>query len=249
MEEWGGRKRGSPTRIFWALYAMPGSTLRPLPRRFFARECLTVAVALLGKLLVHGDVVLRISEVEAYRHPDDSANHCRAGRTARNAPMWGPAGHAYVYLCYGMHALLNLVTDGDGEGAAVLVRAAEPVAGEALIAERRHMALKPGALNGPGKVAQALGLDTRASGSPLSAASGLYVADAPTVTAFRCGPRVGVDYAAEPARSAPWRLALLDSRWVSVPKTLLRYPGTPAQFLAAQRPRALSPRRTRSSPP
>jgi DNA-3-methyladenine glycosylase len=81
----------------------------PLARAFYARDALTVARALLGKQLRRGRVVLRITEVEAYRHPDDSASHCRMGKTPRNAPMWGPPGHAYVYLCYGIHQLLNLV--------------------------------------------------------------------------------------------------------------------------------------------
>lgn len=74
---------------------------------FYRRDALDVAADLIGKLLVHDTVRLRITEVEAYRHlppPGDTANHCRAGRTARNAPMWGPPGRAYVYLCYGIHA-------------------------------------------------------------------------------------------------------------------------------------------------
>jgi DNA-3-methyladenine glycosylase len=208
--------------------------LVPLPASFFARECLTVALSLLGKLLVRGDVVLRISEVEAYRHPNDTANHCRAGRTARNAPMWGPPGYAYIYLCYGMHALLNLVTDGEGEGAAVLIRGAEPVEGHASIAARRGGKLGPASLAGPGKVAQALGLDVSQSGLALTQRSGLYVADAPQVSAFRVGPRVGVDYAAEEHRLAPWRLALADTRWVSMPKRLAVWQGTPQSFLCAQ---------------
>src|SRR5688500_13424039 len=108
-----------------------------LPQAFYARDALVVAPELLGKLLVHGGVVLRITEVEAYRHPGDTANHCRAGRTSRNEPMWGAAGHAYVYLCYGLHSMLNLVTDREHEGAAVLIRAAEPVAGLSVIAARR----------------------------------------------------------------------------------------------------------------
>src|SRR6476646_9919401 len=94
-----------------------------LPQSFYARDALLVAEALLGMHLQRDGIVLRITEVEAYRHPNDSASHCRMGRTARNAPMWGPPGHAYVYLCYGIHCLLNLVTGQEGEGAAVLIRA------------------------------------------------------------------------------------------------------------------------------
>jgi DNA-3-methyladenine glycosylase len=240
--------------------------LVPLPASFFARECLTVALSLLGKLLVRGEVVLRISEVEAYRHPGDTANHCRAGRTARNAPMWGPPGYAYIYLCYGVHALLNLVTDREGEGAAVLIRAAEPLAGHASITARRGGKLGPASLAGPGKVAQALGLDVSHSGLALTQRSGLYVADAPDVATFRVGPRVGVDYAAEVHRLAPWRLALVDSRCVSMPKGLAVWQSTPQSYLRAQAlvgasepsrvgvaeptvPAALSARRTRSSRP
>ena len=188
---------------------------RPLPQRFYARECLEVAVDLLGKLLCLGPVVLRITEVEAYRHPGDTANHCRFGRTARNAPMWGPAGHAYVYLCYGMHALLNLVTNREGEGAAVLIRACEPVAGHDLIEARRNGQRGPASLAGPGKVSAALGLDVGFSGRSLRERSGLFVADQARAERVLVGPRVGVDYAEPQHRSAPWRLALADTRWVS----------------------------------
>jgi DNA-3-methyladenine glycosylase len=207
---------------------------RALPQSFFARECLEVAVDLLGKLLCAGEVTLRITEVEAYRHPGDSANHSRFGQTARNAPMWGPAGHAYVYLCYGVHALLNLVTDREGEGAAVLIRACEPVSGHALIAARRKGQTGPSSLAGPGKVSAALGVDVGFSGRGLSKKEGLYVADQPRVSAFLIGPRVGIDYATPAHRDAPWRLALPDTRWVSQAKTLRRWHLDPSAFLAAQ---------------
>ncbi len=191
-----------------------------MPQSFYARECLEVAIDLLGKLLCAGPVVLRIAEVEAYRFPGDSANHCRFGKTARNAPMWGPPGHAYVYLCYGMHALLNLVTDSDGRGAAVLIRACEPVAGLALVEARRSGRSGPELLNGPGKVTAALGLDVSHSGRRLGAGEGLFVAHQPAVEEFLVGPRVGVDYADETHRAAPWRVALAGSPWVSKPRTL-----------------------------
>src|SRR5690606_14899712 len=108
-----------------------------LPQAFYRRDALTVAHDLIGTLLVRDEVVLRVTEVEAYR-VGDTASHCRAGKTARNAPMWGPPGRAYIYLCYGLHQMLNLVTDEDGVGAAVLVRAAELVSGEATVLERRR---------------------------------------------------------------------------------------------------------------
>ena len=134
---------------------------RLLPQSFYARDALVVAEELLGQHIHAGEIVLRITEVEAYR-PDDSASHCRMGKTARNAPMWGPPGHAYVYLCYGMHHMLNIVTNRDGEGAAVLIRACEPVRGLPLIEERRGACAGPALLTGPGKVGAALELDTRA---------------------------------------------------------------------------------------
>jgi DNA-3-methyladenine glycosylase len=195
-----------------------------LPQSFYARDALEVAPQLLGKLLCRGEVVLRISEVEAYCYPEDTANHCRMGRTARNAPMWGPPGHAYVYLCYGMHQMLNLVTNRDGEGAAVLIRACEPVAGHALIRARRSGVDGPGALNGPGKVGAALALTTAASGQPLFDRGDLYVLDAAAPERFLIGPRVGIGYASEAHQRAPWRFALADSAWVSQRKTLWSAP-------------------------
>jgi DNA-3-methyladenine glycosylase len=208
---------------------------RPLPQSFFARECLEVAADLLGKLLCAGPVVLRIAEVEAYRFPGDTANHCRFGRTARNAPMWGPAGHAYVYLCYGVHALLNLVTDGEDRGAAVLIRACEPVAGLEHVAARRRGLRGPELLNGPGKVAAALGLSVGHSGLRLSARAGLFVADQPAVGEFLVGPRVGVDYADALHRAAPWRLALPGSAWVSKRTSLRPWAEGVRAFLTRER--------------
>ena len=209
---------------------------RILPQSFFARESLEVAHALLGKLLQRGPVTLRITEVEAYRHPGDTANHCRFGPTARNAPMWGPPGHAYVYLCYGMHQLLNLVTDGEGEGAAVLIRACEPVAGFDTILQRRGMdKLAPVLLTGPGKVGAALELDPSFSGASLFDGSELTVRDAPSPEHVLVGPRVGVDYAQPEHRAAPWRLAIAGTRWVTQPKTLRPLDTSVPAFLEAQR--------------
>jgi DNA-3-methyladenine glycosylase len=87
------------------------------PLSFYARDALEVAADLLGALLCCGQVVLRIAEVEAYRWPDDTANHGRHGCTSRNEALWGPPGRAYVYLCYGIHHLFNVVTGEDGQAA------------------------------------------------------------------------------------------------------------------------------------
>lgn len=108
-----------------------------LTLRFYSRDAREVAAGLLGTLLCRGRVVLRITEVEAYCWPDDTANHGRHGRTRRNEALWGPPGRAYLCLCYGIHHLLNVVTGEAGQSAAVLIRAGEPVAGFDLIQRRR----------------------------------------------------------------------------------------------------------------
>jgi DNA-3-methyladenine glycosylase len=202
-----------------------------LPQSFYAREALEVALHLLGKHLRHGPVTLRITEVEAYRHPDDTANHCRAGKTIRNAAMWGPPGHAYVYLCYGLHQMLNLVTDADGKGAAVLIRACEIVSGEEHVRARRGGKAGPVLLTGPGKVASALAVDRKFTGQPLYEPGALEVHDAEPVTRFVAGPRVGIDFATPEHRAAPWRLAVADSLWVTQRATLSAVDASARAFL------------------
>jgi DNA-3-methyladenine glycosylase len=206
-----------------------------LPQSFYARECLEVAVDLVGKLLRHGPVTLRITEVEAYRFPGDTANHARFGMTPRNRPMWGPPGHAYVYLCYGLHQMLNLVTDGEGRAAAVLVRACEPVEGLEYVQARRGDKAGPVLLTGPGKVGNALALDTSFSGAPLFRPGALEVLDAPLARELLVGPRVGIDYAEPAHREAPWRVALAGTRWVSQRAQLHPLDQKVGAFLLAQR--------------
>lgn len=190
-----------------------------LPQSFYAPSALSVAQALLGQHIHCGDVVLRISEVEAYP-PGDSASHCRMGRTPRNAPMWGPPGHAYVYLCYGVHSMLNFVTNADGEGAAVLIRACEPVHGLRTIQARRRGFTGSTLLDGPGKVAAALGLNPRDSGEALFRAGGLEVRAGEAPSAMLCGPRIGIQYASPADQRAKFRFAVAGSDWVSHPKSL-----------------------------
>jgi DNA-3-methyladenine glycosylase len=193
---------------------------RALPRSFFARDVLEVAPDLLGRHLRLGDVVLRITEVEAYRWPGDTACHARSGRTERNAPLWGPPGRAYVYLCYGLHHMLNLVTGDDGEAQAVLVRAAEPVAGLATIRRRRGGKDGPVLLTGPGKIGQALGLDTTWSHRAVYGKDGLLVLPGDPPRDVLVGPRVGIDYAEPAHRRLPWRFAVAGSPWVTERRTL-----------------------------
>jgi DNA-3-methyladenine glycosylase len=192
-----------------------------IPEGFYQRPVVEVAKDLLGRHLAHGAVVLRITEVEAYLGPEDSASHARAGRTARNAVMWERGGRVYMYLCYGIHFMLNIAAEGEGRGAAILVRAAEPVAGLATILKRRAMTeAKPILLTGPGKVAQALGLDLAFNGERLFKKGGLELHAGKPPAAILAGPRVGVDFAAPKDRDARLRFAVADTRWVSVPKGL-----------------------------
>ena len=189
----------------------------------------------------------RIVEVEAYIGQTDGASHARFGWTARNAVMFGPPGIAYVYLVYGMHECLNVVTEPDGRPAAVLIRAVEPVEGEAEIraarlahathrahadAERDRIALRIAALPaarlgaGPGLVAAGFDISRSDTGVDLLAGDGLLrIEAAPTAgTDWAEQParvvattRIGVGYAPEPWRSKPWRFLDPESPAVSIP--------------------------------
>lgn len=199
-----------------------------LERPFFIRPCAEVARDLLGRHLVRGSVVLRITEVEAYLGPEDTASHARFGRTARNAPMWEAGGLAYVYLCYGIHWMLNVGAEAEGRAAAILIRACEPVAGLPVIRRRRGIAAEgPALLAGPGKVAQALGLDGTYSGHALFGPGGLELREGTPVPGLLAGPRVGIDYAAAADRDAPLRFAA-DSPWVTARKGLAPAGPSPA---------------------
>jgi DNA-3-methyladenine glycosylase len=177
-----------------------------LASEVLAVDAVTAARRLLGRHLVHGPVVLRIVETEAYFWPGDTACHARAGRTARNAPIWGPPGHAYVYLCYGIHRMLNVSAGRDGEAAGVLIRGAEVVEGHDVVRARRGR-LGRGALAGPGKVTAALGIDLGFAHHPLLRPGGLELRDGPPPAEVVAGPRIGIDYALPEHRDAPWRFA------------------------------------------
>jgi DNA-3-methyladenine glycosylase len=179
-----------------------------------------VAQGLLGMYLCSTEVVLRIAEVEAYGGPEDSASHCRFGRTERNAPMWEEGGRAYVYLCYGLHHLLNIVTGPAGQGSAVLIRACEPVHGLQLLRQRRSGARGAALLAGPGRVAQALGLDRAFTGHLLYEPGGLEVREGLPPEGVVRGPRIGIPYARKDHREALMRLAIEGSSWVTERRTL-----------------------------
>lgn len=180
---------------------------------FFNRSAPQVAPDLLGCLIVRVWEGQRmagyIAEVEAYQGVDDQACHARAGRTARNAVMFGAPGRAYVYFTYGMHWMLNLVCEAEGVPAAVLIRAIQPAEGLSLMRVLRpNLADKPGWLNGPAKLTQALGIGRQQNGADVcSEESGLWVERGISVPKEQvCAlPRVGIGYAGEPWLSMPWR--------------------------------------------
>jgi DNA-3-methyladenine glycosylase len=177
--------------------------VRPLPRSFFARSVLEVAPDLLGKLLVHGGCAGRIVEVEAYRQ-DDAASHSHRGITVRNRVMFGPPGHLYVYFSYGMHWCANAVCEDEGRGAAVLLRALEPVDGLEEMRARRPRARRDRDLcSGPAKLAAALDIGIEHYGADLVRGPGPRIVDDGTPPPSRpaIGPRIGISRAVE----RPWR--------------------------------------------
>jgi DNA-3-methyladenine glycosylase len=199
------------------------ASLEPLPQRFYQARADRLARAVLGKRIHLGEILLRITETEAYLGPEDSAAHARFGRTDRTAPLFGPPGHAYVYLCYGIHWMLNLVAGPAGSGAAVLIRACEPLEGIDRVRARRGNKDGPILLSGPGKVGAALGLDRSYNDHPLFVPGGLTLLEGPAPSSILCGPRVGIDYASPRDRRAKLRFAAGDTRWVSAPLPLERW--------------------------
>lgn len=181
-----------------------------LPRSFYDRPTVTVARELLGKLLVQRrdglDLVGRIVEVEAYLGPHDLASHSARGLTPRTRIMFGPPGHAYVYLIYGMHHCMNVVTEREGHGAAVLIRAVAPVRG---ITART---------NGPGRLCRAMRIDRSLNGHDLLS-SDFFIAAPPVGGAEKISKsaRIGVDYAGVWAKRL-LRFYLRGNEFVSQPR-------------------------------
>ena len=192
---------------------------RKLPRSFYARPVLEVARATIGKILVHqtseGIAAGRIVECEAYRGPADLAAHSSKGRTKRTEAMFGPPGHAYVYLLYGISWAFNIVVAKEGEPHAILVRALEPVEGLELMSKRRGVPTTARLLtNGPGKLCQALGI-TGADYARDLCGDRLYLIEGAGGPVAR-SPRINVDYAGAWA-ARPWRFVERGNRWISVP--------------------------------
>lgn len=190
-----------------------------LTREFYNRPTLQVARELLGMRLVRVDGGRRLGgtilETEAYCGQQDLGCHCRAGLTPRTRVMFGPPGYAYVYFTYGMHWMLNFVTEAEGFPAAVLIRAIQPLEGLELIAARRQGQPPIRWTDGPAKICQALGIDRKLNGvdlcdpqAELFVEMGAPIPD-PAVTN---GPRVGLYSVPEPWKSVPWRFLAVESR-------------------------------------
>ncbi len=182
----------------------------PLPPGAFLLPVAEAAQALIGAVLLVGGAGGLIVETEAYdRH--DPASHSHRGPTPRNAAMFGPPGHAYVYRSYGMHWCLNLVC-GNEPGAAVLIRALQPLSGLPAMRARRGGMAERLLCAGPGRLCQALGVTAALDGQPLHQPP-FRLLDRAEACAVVAGPRIGITQ----ARDAPWRFGLRGSRYLSRP--------------------------------
>ena len=210
-------------------------TTTRLPRSFYARKAHEVAPDLLGHVLVRAfpdgrRAAARIVEVEAYE-PNDPASHAFRGLTARNAVMFGPPGHLYVYFTYGMHHCMNAVTGPAGEGAAVLLRAAEPLEGADEMAARRARDRLLDLCSGPGRLTQARGVARPDDGLDLVAGDRMWVETGSRPEPIAAGIRVGVH---ETTRR--WRFWLEGNGFVSRGR-----PGPPTAKSRTPRVRSTTP--------
>jgi DNA-3-methyladenine glycosylase len=210
-------------------------TRERLSRSFYERAAHEVAPDLIGQVLVRvfpdgSRASVRIVEVEAYG-PDDPASHAFRGETPRNAVMFGPAGHLYVYFTYGMHHCMNVVTGGTEEGSAVLLRAAEPLEGVGEMVARRGREGPLDLCSGPGRLSQALGVDRRDDGVDLVTGEGLWLESGSRAEPVASGNRVGVH-----ETSRHWRYWLDGSPFVSRGR-----PGPPTAKRRTPRARSMTP--------
>jgi len=175
-----------------------------------------IAPTLLGAVLSHGPVGVRLVEVEAYDGANDPASHAYRGRTARNAVMFGPPGHLYVYFTYGMHYACNVACGPDGVASGVLLRAGEVIEGAEVAQARRGNSKVRDLARGPGRLAQALGIDRSLNGTALLGGGVVSLSGRPGPGPDRieAGPRVGVSVAAD----VPWRFWIAGDPHVSTYK-------------------------------
>jgi DNA-3-methyladenine glycosylase len=199
---------------------MTGRIKLKLKREFYERNTLLVASELLGKSIVHtteeGTVAGKIVEVEAYIGPDDAAAHTFKGlRSNRTEVAFGPGGHAYVYLIYGMYYCFNIVTNVSGKPEVVLVRALEPIDGLELMKKRRNTEKVNNLCSGPGKLCAAMGISREHNAADLCGDS-LYLLDSPKISEkdIVTTPRINIDYAGE-AITYPWRYIIKDNKFIS----------------------------------
>jgi len=191
--------------------------MKPLPRRFYTRETLTVAEELLGKQLVRHTnntrLVGKIVEVEAYRGGDDPGSHAYRGMTPRNRLMFGKGGVAYVYFTYGMHHCFNVVTERQNVPGAVLIRALEPLSGIETMRKNRGNKNVFNLTNGPAKLTEAMNITKKQNGLDLTRSKELFIcepevkANFEVVSTKRIGIKVGVD--------KPWRFYIKNDSFVS----------------------------------
>ena len=182
-----------------------------LGRDFYARSVHDVARDLVGCFVRHGETAGRIVETESY-HMDEPACHAYVGLTERTRPLFGPPGHAYVYFSYGIHSLLNAVAEPEGTGAAVLIRALEPVDGLDVMRRRRGVDRDTELCSGPAKLTQALEIGLSLNGSSLLDGP-IEVLERESQPRIAIGERVGITKAAD----LPWRFCALGFREVSKP--------------------------------
>ncbi len=160
-----------------------------LPYEFYHRPCDVVARELVGKVIVHGDIRLRISETEVYWGEGDTACHAHKGRTKRSEVLWFEAGTIYVYLCYGMHWLMNLVTGDENDPQAVLIRACLEA-------------------TGPGKLTKKLGITGEYNRQSILETPNLWIEDDGFQCEITTAPRVGIGYASREDQERLWRYVL-----------------------------------------
>ena len=182
-----------------------------LGRDFYARSVHEVARDLIGCVVRHGETAGRIVETESY-HMEEPACHAYVGLTERTRPLFGPPGHAYVYFSYGIHSLLNAVAEPEGTGAAVLIRALEPVDGLDVMRRRRGVERATELCSGPAKLTQALEIGLSLNGSSLIDGP-IEVLERESQPRIAIGERIGITKAAD----LPWRFCDADSAHVSRP--------------------------------
>ncbi|MEO6021122.1 MAG: DNA-3-methyladenine glycosylase [Knoellia sp.] len=192
-----------------------------LARGFFARPALAVAPALLGCVVTHAGVSLRLTEVEAYAGTADPGSHAFRGPTPRTRVMFGEAGHLYVYFSYGMHWCANLVCGLEGEANAVLLRAGEVVSGHDLVAERRAGLSPRDWARGPARLTTSLAIGKDHDGDDVCAPTSRVSIEAPEAQVdparIRTGPRVGVSGPGGDGTAYPWRF------WIDAEPTVSAY--------------------------